>query len=526
MLKVGTDFSGLGCPEEAIKSLGIEHENVFACEIDSYAKKSYLANHKPLIFYDDITKRDNRTAPYVDLYVFGFPCQAFSVSGKMLGFEDTRGTLFFNSLDYIAEKRPRYFIAENVKGLLSHDKPKGSKAKHGKTFNTIIDALAISVNGQHNLHRYKDCVDYHVYYAVLNTKNYGIPQNRERIFIVGFRDAADIVGFKFPKPVPLNKRLIDILEPVVAEKYYLSEQMMQYLMNRKGNFNRGKINLKTGDDIASCINATSGKTDISENLLVLNEPIIIHNNNGFIEQRDNINCIDANYHKGLDNHSQRSFILEPNNQIQIPEPTKKGFSIAEPGDSVNLKALSSKTMRGRVGDQIANTLDTQCNMGVVVNELIFIDGVGDPNRLEDDKRLSRNFKEGYRIYDPSGIAATIKSNGGGPGQASGLYLIPLFGSEKNNQSERVYSPEGIGQTIASGAGGGGAKTGLFYINNRIRKLTPRECFYLQGFDPYFFDNCAAVGISDTQLYKQAGNSMTKHTVMNVIASVLKIKILS
>lgn len=139
-LLLSTDFSGLGSPEEALKRLGVPHRVVFACERDKYARNSYYANHEPEIFYDDVTTRDNKTAPYSDMYVFGFPCQAFSIAGKQKGFEDTRGTLFFNSLDYINQKRPRTFIAENVKGLLSHD--------NGKTFRTIIDCLAVSENGQ------------------------------------------------------------------------------------------------------------------------------------------------------------------------------------------------------------------------------------------------------------------------------------------------------------------------------------------------------------------------------------------
>lgn len=201
MIKIATDFSGLGSPEEAFKRLQVNHEVVFACEKDEHARRSYSANHEADIFYDDVTTRDNSTAPYSDFYAFGFPCQAFSISGKRLGFEDTRGTLFFNLLEYISTHKPRIFVAENVKGLLSHDKVPGSKSKHGRTFGVIRDALAITINGQHNLYKYDDCVNYHVHFQVLNTKDYGLPQNRERIFIVGFRDEEDSIRFKFPKKI-------------------------------------------------------------------------------------------------------------------------------------------------------------------------------------------------------------------------------------------------------------------------------------------------------------------------------------
>jgi len=127
MIKVGTDFSGIGAPEQALKELGIEHSVEFACDKDKYARQTYLANHSAKIMYEDITTRHNTDAPYVDLYCFGFPCQAFSISGKRKGFDDVRGTLFFNAAEYIREHRPAVFLAENVKGLLSHDKPKERK---------------------------------------------------------------------------------------------------------------------------------------------------------------------------------------------------------------------------------------------------------------------------------------------------------------------------------------------------------------------------------------------------------------
>ena len=212
MLKIGTDFSGIGSPEQALIKLGIEHKSMFACDVDKYAKKSYLANYKTENFYDDITTRNHNEAPYVDLYVAGFPCQAFSMAGKRLGFEDTRGTLFYDLLKYLKAKKPKYFVLENVKGLLSHN--------GGRTFLTILDCLAKTVNGQYSFTNYEDGLNYYVYYKVLNTKDYGIPQNRERVFIVGFRDEKH--HFKFPKTIPLKYKLKDMLEKNVSEKYHIT----------------------------------------------------------------------------------------------------------------------------------------------------------------------------------------------------------------------------------------------------------------------------------------------------------------
>ena len=169
-MKVGTFFSGIGSPEQALLNLDVNHEIEFACDIDKYARETYLKNFDCKNMYEDITALDMKNLSYVDLLVFGFPCQAFSMAGKRGGFEDTRGTLFYDALRYLKEHKPRYFIAENVKGLLSHDS--------GKTFQTIIDCLALTTNTQMSLMPF-DNLGYHIYHKVLNTKDFGIPQNRE-----------------------------------------------------------------------------------------------------------------------------------------------------------------------------------------------------------------------------------------------------------------------------------------------------------------------------------------------------------
>jgi len=247
-IKVGTDFSGIGSPEMALKLLGIDHKQVFACEIDKYARKSFEAIHsKPNIFYEDITKRNHSEVPQLDLYVAGFPCQAFSMAGKRKGFDDVRGTLFFNVADFIRINQPKCFILENVKGLLSHE--------NGNTFQTIKSLLSDNggtVNSQMYIPYFLDGLGYHIYYKVLNTKEYGIPQNRERIFIVGFKEFRE---FSFPKPFPLELRLKDMLQDNPDNKYYLSKNALKsFEINEKikvpSGSNKGYEEAEDGD----CIN--------------------------------------------------------------------------------------------------------------------------------------------------------------------------------------------------------------------------------------------------------------------------------
>ena len=214
-IKLGTDFSGIGAPEKALELVGIEYRSMFACDIDKNAKKSYLANHGTEKWYDDIRKRDHSKTPYCDLYVAGFPCQAFSVAGKRQGFKDPRGTLFYDLFQYIKIQRPKYFILENVKGLVRHDK--------GNTFKTIMDCLQE--------------LDYTIYHKVLNTKDYGLPQNRERIFIVGFRDEHN---FQWPEPETLMsfQTIENFLDVKVDKKHYLTKHQINKIKEYNKRHNK------------------------------------------------------------------------------------------------------------------------------------------------------------------------------------------------------------------------------------------------------------------------------------------------
>jgi len=201
-------FAGIG----GIR-LGFEQtkrvQNVFAVEIDKYACETYKKNfgENPI---GDIKKIDEKKLPDFDILLAGFPCQAFSIAGHRGGFEDTRGTLFFDVARIIKEKQPKAFLLENVKGLTNHNK--------GKTFETILNVL-------------KNDLGYTVHAKLLNSKDYDVPQNRDRIYIVGFKEKID---FEFPRPKKLTKKIKDILEKEeVSSKYYLSNIYLETLKKHK-----------------------------------------------------------------------------------------------------------------------------------------------------------------------------------------------------------------------------------------------------------------------------------------------------
>lgn len=192
-------FAGIGGIRLGFESIGCE--TVFASEIDPQARQVYASNFggEP---YGDIHTIEPYNIPDHDILLAGFPCQAFSIAGKGLGFEDTRGTLFFTIEQILKEKMPSAFFLENVKRLKSHD--------GGNTFSVIEEKLTE--------------LGYTIYYDVLNTLDYGLPQKRERIYIVGFKEK---IGFAFPKPLGKYVALEHILEPEsnVEKSYFLSERM-------------------------------------------------------------------------------------------------------------------------------------------------------------------------------------------------------------------------------------------------------------------------------------------------------------
>ena len=207
-IRLGTSFSGIGAIEHAFQRLGLHTQIQFAGDIDLDCKKAYFANYDidESHWHSDIHDFDARPfLDQIDLFVGGAPCQAFSMRGKRGGFDDTRGTLFSEFARIVIECRPKVFIFENVKGMISHDK--------GNTWRIIKQTFE------------QDC-GYDVYFQVLNGRNYGIPQNRERLYCVGFRKETD---FKYPSPVSLKKGIFDYLEDVVETKYFLKERGVHFI---------------------------------------------------------------------------------------------------------------------------------------------------------------------------------------------------------------------------------------------------------------------------------------------------------
>lgn len=192
-------FAGIGGIRLGFEKIGAKC--VFSSEWDKFAQDMYEINHgeRPV---GDINDVDPKDIPDHDFLLAGFPCQPFSIAGKQLGFADTRGTLFFNIEKILSVKKPYGFLLENVSRLVTHDK--------GRTFKVIIDKL--------------EGLGYTVYYKVLNTIDFGLPQLRKRIYIVGFKDD---IHFQFPKPTGVKGNLVDILEPdnEIPENYFVSEEI-------------------------------------------------------------------------------------------------------------------------------------------------------------------------------------------------------------------------------------------------------------------------------------------------------------
>ena len=214
-------FAGIGGFRMAMQHLG--GKCLFTSEWDKSAQTTYKANYGERPF-GDITKPEtkNYIPKNFDVLCAGFPCQAFSIAGKRNGFEDTRGTLFFDVAEIIKKHKPKAIFLENVKGLINHDK--------GNTLKTILDVL-------------RNDLKYFVPEPqVINAKNFGVPQNRERIYIVGFRKDLGITEFEYPKPLEKKVAFKDVKEKkVVPTKYYLSTQYLQTLKNHKAR-HEGKGN--------------------------------------------------------------------------------------------------------------------------------------------------------------------------------------------------------------------------------------------------------------------------------------------
>lgn len=490
-IEVGSDFSGVGSFDQALRRLNIRYKTIFSCDVDKYARQSYVANYgQPSYFPYDVYERLIPESP-LDIYMTSPPCQSFSLAGKRKGEDDKRGILFYNSHEFITKNKPRYFIIENVKGLLSDN--------DGNTFSNWINLLGgKSVNGNPVMFPLNESTPYHIYHTVLNAKHYGVPQNRERVFIVGIRDDSDNT-FTWPKKQHLTKRLKDVLESHVDEKYFLSDKMIDTLTSKNDQDNGFTFKPKEGKDTGNCVTARCFKMKADDNY------------------------------------------------IKVKSATNKGFEEATIGDSINLQQLDSKTRRGRVGKQVAQTLDTSCNQCVLIAHV---------SRSEEGKKERKKSMAKGKDYTPfqakditfkeSDVmncitTTTAKDNlikigairGRGDDNKQQLELnendtsnaittvqkdnvvvtknylqFDTSGKGYASQSDRVHYQDGVMCTIPTETG----KANVLINDYQIRRLTPRECFRLMDFPEDF-----KFVVSDTQLYRQAGNSI----VVSVLASIIE-----
>uniref|UniRef100_UPI0011A9B012 DNA cytosine methyltransferase n=1 Tax=Staphylococcus arlettae TaxID=29378 RepID=UPI0011A9B012 len=369
-------FSGIGGFRSALEMNG--HECLAFAEIDKYARQSYKAiyNTENEQEWHDVTRITDDDFRYfkgkADIITGGFPCQTFSIAGKRAGFEDTRGTLFFEIARAIKEIQPSYVLLENVKGLFSHD--------GGRTFGTIIQTL--------------DELGFITEWGLFNSKYWGVPQNRERVYILATRKD------KFKEPLlfdlvkqqtEVTTRLIDVLEDEVDEKYYLSEEktknltLNEDLSGRLNMYNyRQRDEINSANKVSPTLNTMQGG-DRQPKIAVLGNTSHtgykahdVHDINGLSP------TIAARDYKG-------------SKQIAVREATKQGYTIAEQGDSVNVSYPTSKTRRGRVGKQVAQTLQAgEVNQGVVI-------GVG-----HHPFSKKREFN-GYGLICPTLIATDYKA---------------------------------------------------------------------------------------------------------------------
>ena len=405
MLRVFEAFAGYGSQSIALRNLGIEHEVVAISEIDKYAIKAYEAIHGPTNNLGDISKIDPKDIPDHDLFTYSFPCQDLSVAGKQAGLgKGTRSGLLYECEKIIEAKKPKYLLLENVKNLV------------GKKFKAQFDEWL----------DYLESLGYTNYWKVLNAKDYGVPQNRERVFVVSI--LGEHKPYEFADKIPLDKCIADILEDEVDEKYYINKSF--HLVD-KGH--QAELDIKGQD----CIKRAYGTDKIAPTLTTM-----------------------------------QGGMREP--KILIPQATKKGYIEMELPGVCDLSYPNSKTRRGRVQEngKVSPTL-TAASQDICYIELPCICASRGRNPENPSDRTAGAPTEQRLEFNTKGTSNTITTV-----------------QKDNYVVEKTY---------------------------RIRKLTPRECFRLMGMRDDDIDKIQAAGISNTQQYKMAGNSI----VVNVLEAIFK-----
>ncbi len=388
-------FSGIGGFRSGLERIG-GFECVGYCEIDEYARRAYetLYDTKGEMCFEDARTINPDMLPDVDVICGGFPCQSFSIAGKRRGFDDIRGTLFFEIARIAAVKKPALLFLENVPGLLSHDE--------GRTFATILSTL--------------DEIGYDVWWQVCNSANFGVPQSRNRLYIIGYnrkKCEGEILPFNQTNP----KTIIRRLPGSEGRRVYSSEAL--------------------------------GIT------------------------------LTASSNTGL-------YIIP----IPVKSKTKNGYQLAFPNDSIDIAYIELNSRRGRVGAEIAHTLMTGSTQAYY-----FIDMNPNPKLTELARCITARQDSGinHRKGEHSGVMVIVK-------ELTADEVLQL-GDKSDYWTFENPNDDTITALIIFD------NEGNFFIGY-IRRLTPRECWRLQGFTDEQFDKVISAGISDTQLYKMAGNAVS------------------
>ena len=419
MIKLLSLFSGIGAFECALRRGGHEFQTINYCEIDKYASAAYSMIHNvdESLNLHDVRKVSTLLFPDVDLVTYGFPCQDISIAGRQKGFEDgagnrTRSGLFFEALRIIQDLQPKWAICENVKAL--------TMKKFRNEFKTVLDSLERA--------GYRNC------YQVLNAKDFGIPQNRERVFIVSIRKDIE-QKFTFPETQVLKLRVRDLLEKDVPEKFFINTP-----------------------------NAIALARKIAEEI-ELNHPAVLRS-------------VRTEYGKEIRTAYEQGEIYEKR---------------------ANMREFECRP------DDLCNTLTTVLKDNYIAEPVMRT--VGD---------LGVGGQRG-RVFSINGIVGCLSATDyKDPPKILQVGNIVKTGQFDNPQRGRIYDPDGLAPTLNT-VSGGGLEPKIFetkpYV--RIRKLTPKECFRLMGFADDDFDKIK--GISNSQLYKMAGNSI----VVNVLTEIFK-----
>lgn len=446
-------FGGIGACTQALKRVGMDVEVVDYVEIDKYACASYNAINGTNFEPQDICTWDKNIE--VDLIMHGSPCQDFSVAGKQAGGDvgsGTRSSLMYETIRIVGKLRPKYVIWENVKNLLS--------AKHRHNFDAYLETMK--------------ALGYTSYYQVLNAKDYGIPQNRERVFTVSIRNGNEN-NFEFPQKQELNKIPLEFIENDVDGKYDLTEKNKLHYQREFGS--KGKeIDLYQPIPTLTAAMGSGGgnipyfefppKQLLEKRLKDLLEDEV--EEKYYLSQK----MIDG-FSKHNENHTQKGtgFIWKPKTGDDVASCLRANAALCPTDNTVKIQCI-------QVG-----TLDM------------------------------KGYDSMKRVYSDEGLSPTLTTMGGGNTEPKVITAAAMRGrynedivEQKIEVSDREYA-----NAITTVQ-----KDSLINDNYRIRKLTPKECWRLMGFDDEDFEKAAKVN-SSTQLYKQAGNSI----VVNVLEAIFK-----